>query len=241
VVARVRAFDPAPYLGRSPREIPSYSVSEAARYLRVPKSTVRAWIMGQGTFRPVIRLARSEGPPLLTFVNLVEVHVLDALRRQHGVSLPKVRRALRFLAKQYPQSLQPLAELDLSTDGLSVFVEEVGKLVNATAEGQLAMRRLLEAHLRRIEKDVRGAPIRLYPFTRKHPFDTHAAADVEEPRLIVIDPRVAFGRPALAGTGIPTEIIADRYKAGESIQQLAEDYDRSREEIEEAIRCELAA
>jgi uncharacterized protein (DUF433 family) len=196
--------------------------------------------MGQAAFRPVVRIARSEGPPLLTFVNLVEVHVLDALRRQHGISLPKVRRALKFLAKQFPQSLHPLAELDLSTDGFGVFVEEVGKLVDASSEGQLAMRRLLEAHLRRIDKDMRGIPIRLYPFTRKRPLDL-TAPDIEEPRLIVIDPRVAFGKPVLAGTGIPTEIIAERYKAGESIHELAEDYDRSREEIEEAIRCELTA
>jgi uncharacterized protein (DUF433 family) len=43
----------------------------------------------------------------------------------------------------------------------------------------------------------------------------------------------------LAGTGIPTAIVAERYKAGESIDELAEDYGRSRKEIEEAIRCEL--
>jgi uncharacterized protein (DUF433 family) len=34
-------------------------------------------------------------------------------------------------------------------------------------------------------------------------------------------------------------VIAERYKAGESIDALADDYGRSRLEIEEAIRCEL--
>ena len=60
-----------------------------------------------------------------------------------------------------------------------------------------------------------------------------------EPRLVVIDPLVSFGRPVLAGTGIPTAIIAERYKAGESIDELANDYGRQRYEIEESIRCEL--
>jgi uncharacterized protein (DUF433 family) len=46
--------------------------------------------------------------------------------------------------------------------------------------------------------------------------------------------------PALTGTGIPTLVIADRYKAGESIADLARDYDRPEDQIEEAIRCELA-
>lgn len=44
---------------------------------------------------------------------------------------------------------------------------------------------------------------------------------------------------ATVGSGIPTAVIAERYKAGESIQDLAADYGRAPEEIEEAIRCEL--
>ena len=59
---------------------------------------------------------------------------------------------------------------------------------------------------------------------------------------MVIDPRVSSGRPVLVGSGIPTAVIAERYKAGESIDQLADDYGRERldiEDIEEAIRCEL--
>ena len=68
---------------------------------------------------------------------------------------------------------------------------------------------------------------------------SRANANLEEPRTIVIDPYVSFGRPVLAGTGIATSVIAQRYKAGESIAELAEDYGRSSPEIEEAIRCEL--
>ena len=56
---------------------------------------------------------------------------------------------------------------------------------------------------------------------------------------MVIDPHVSFGRPVLVGTGIPTAVIAERYKAGESIDELAGDYGRGPSEIEEAIRCEL--
>jgi uncharacterized protein (DUF433 family) len=55
----------------------------------------------------------------------------------------------------------------------------------------------------------------------------------------VIDPYVSFGRPVLVGTGIATSVVAERYKAGESIEQLSTDYGRKRLEIEEAIRCEL--
>ena len=80
------------------------------------------------------------------------------------------------------------------------------------------MRNLIKAHLRRIDRDQSGIAVRLYPFTRKRQPD--------EPKLVVIDPAISFGRPTLKGTGIPTAVVASRYKAGESIEELAADYGR---------------
>jgi uncharacterized protein (DUF433 family) len=57
---------------------------------------------------------------------------------------------------------------------------------------------------------------------------------------VSIDPRVAFGRPVISGTRIPTSDVADRFNAGESPADLAFDYGRSQDEILEAIRCEQA-
>ena len=74
--------------------------------------------------------------------------------------------------------------------------------------------------------------IRLYPFTRL------ASTTAEAPRLIVIDPRRAFGRPVIFGTRIPTGEVFERFKAGDSPDQLTQEYGRSPEEIFEAIRYE---
>ncbi len=57
--------------------------------------------------------------------------------------------------------------------------------------------------------------------------------------LVVINPYVGFGRPVISGTGIPTVVIAERWKAGESFDSLMEDYGLEKEKIEEAIRCEF--
>ena len=59
------------------------------------------------------------------------------------------------------------------------------------------------------------------------------------PEMVVIDPRLSAGRPVIAGTGLTTQIVAERYKAGESVSQLAADYGRDESEIEEALRCEI--
>lgn len=219
------------------REVPAYRVAEAAQYLRMPKATVRAWAVGQGGFKPVLAIERQDRLPLLSFVNLVEVHVLDALRREHDIPLQKTRGVLRLLERLFPGEAHPLADRDLLTESGEVFVEHLGRLISASRDGQIAIRELLEAHLRRVDRDPTGRASRLYPFTRKR---QDPESLLREPRLVMIDPEIQFGRPVLTGTGIPTLVIADRYKAGESIADLARDYDRPEEQIEEAIRCELA-
>jgi uncharacterized protein (DUF433 family) len=93
------------------------------------------------------------------------------------------------------------------------------------------MRSILKEHLRRIERDSSGRAAKLSLFT--------GTPKPGEAKVVVVDPHVSFGRPVLAGTGIATDVVAKRYKAGDSIATLADDYDRSQSEIEEAIRCEL--
>jgi uncharacterized protein (DUF433 family) len=220
------------------REIATYGVTEAAHYLRVPRTTIRDWISGRHYrndagvrfSRPIIHIP-NPSVKLLSFMNLIEIHVLDAIRRKYDIPLEKVRTAVNYLSKQFP-SRHPLADQEFVTDGLNLFIKKFSQLINISQEGQLAIQEVLQAHLHRIERDLQGIPVRLYPFTRKRDLQ-------EEPRAVVIDPQVSFGRPVLVGTGIPTAVIAERYIAGESIDALTEDYGRQRVEIVEAIRCEL--
>lgn len=225
---------------RDLREVPVYTVTEAAVYLGLPKATLRSWVIGrkylvaQGErfFVPLIEIA---DPKLkrLSFLNLVEVHVLNAIRRTHRIALPKVRLALDYLGKRL-HSPRPLANQQFETDGVDLFVTYYGRLMNLTQPGQYAMRELLGEHLRLVRRDPHGVPARLFLFPsrseRRH----------RNPP-IVIDPRVSFGQPILAGTGIRTSALAQRFDAGETIPQLAEDYGRPSEQIEEAIRFERRA
>jgi uncharacterized protein (DUF433 family) len=224
---------------KDPRNTPSYRLNEASHYLRIPKATLRSWLVGaqyqtksgKAFFRPVICIADTERL-LLSFINLVEAHVLDAIRRQHEVPLQKVRQALTTLSQISPASGHPLASYRFQTDGKHLLIERLGQLINLNEQGQLEMKATLDQHLKRIVWARDGAPAKLFPFTRKRQPD--------EPKAIVIDPNLSFGRPVLAGTGIATAVIAERYKAGESISDLAKDYGRKALEIEEAIRCELS-
>ena len=60
-------------------------------------------------------------------------------------------------------------------------------------------------------------------------------------RPIVIDPRISFGRPTVAGAGVSTEALANRIDAGESAEDLAWDYGLEVTQIEDAVLYERAA
>ena len=221
------------------RDVPAYTPAEAARYVRLPVATLRSWVLGReypttqgrADFPPLIRLA-SRKPPWLSFSNLIEAHVLRSLRAEHGVSVKELRRALSYAEKTLAID-RLLLRPELRADAGKMFLDRYGELIELTASGQLAMRRLFEEHLKRIEWDSSRFPIRLYPFL--------SASAPSAERAIVIDPRIAFGRPVVASRGIGTSTIADRIDAGESVNDIAADYDLAQSDIEQAVVYERAA
>jgi len=74
----------------------------------------------------------------------------------------------------------------------------------------------------------------MFTASRLYPFEGTA-----QPKHVVINPYISFGKPVISGTGLPTRVVAERYTAGDSIPQLARDYGRKEEKIDDAIRYEL--
>lgn len=215
--------------GRDPRELPLYSVAEAAGYLRIPASTLRSWVKGrrynvQGRPRLFKALLRPHRTGLLTFNNFVEAYVLASLTRTFSLPLARVRQGLAWLAES-----RPLLTQLFQTDGVGLFVERSGKLVDVIKGGQLAMREVLEGSLRRVDRDGAGQPARVYPWI----------VDPDESKVVSIDPRRAFGRPTIANRGLTVEVITDRFGAGDSIELLARDYKLSKDQVEVALRWGL--
>ena len=227
------------YGGKDPRDLAAYSIAEAARYLKIPPTTLRPWVAGReyprrkgaGFFAPLIATPE-EHPPRLSFNNLVEAYVLRALRTQHGVSIDAVRKASDFAAKGYSVG-RLLLSPKLYTGTGDLFLEKYGQLVNLTKSGQLAMKKILDAHLKRVELDQADLPTRFYPFVTS---DTR-----EDRKIIVIDARRAFGRPIVSRRGVSIAAIVDRIDAGETVEVVARDYGLEREEVEEAIIYAQAA
>lgn len=221
------------------RNRPAYSLAEAARYLKVADATLRSWVVGreypradgEGRFHPLIH-PPIEKPPTLSFWNLIEAHVLRALRTEHGVSIKAVRQALSYAEREL-KIQRLLLRKELRTDAGQVFLHRYGQLINLSASGQIAMRIVLEEHLKRVDWDEWQFPVRLYPFL---------SSEIQPPdRPIAIDPKIAFGRPVVLRAGVSTETIAGRIDAGETVPEIAKDYGLSEMEVEQAVLYERAA
>jgi uncharacterized protein (DUF433 family) len=215
---------------------PIYNVADVARFTRVNRATLHTWVSGRASngharsAMPVVFPAVSGEHTELSFINLIEAHVLFSLRQVHHVPLQRIRLAVTWL-RQTSKKDHPLAELDLKTDGRDIFVEFFNRLYSASESGQRVMPSVIDPYLSRIARDAKsGLPVLFYPFTR---------AGTIAPTEVVINPAVVSGRPVISGTRIATTIIMERYRAGESVNDLATEYTVRQDQIEEAIRCEL--
>ena len=202
-----------------------YTIADAARHLRLNPATLRAWVKGAGRQAPVIALD-GDGE-YLSFFNLVEAHVLSSVRRQHHLSLQRIRAALEYV-KLGLGIQRPLIDKRFSTDGVDLFVTHLGLLLNCSRRGQQAMKPVMALYLKQIEWDAEGLPARLYPMS-------HSGGERAQ-SLIVVSPTLAFGRPVINGSGVPVEEIVSRHRAGDSVRELEDAFGLSRHAITEALR-----
>lgn len=209
------------------REFPRYSIPESAFYIRVPVTTLRAWTLGQDyvtsagvhrTFKPVIELADKRNR-LLSFYNLVEAHILRFTTEVRGLPLENVRRGLEYVHDKIPGK-HPLLTRQFATSGKELFVEFLEQTINVTAQGQYAMRDILEAYLCRVPRDMYGLPVRFFPM---------------KSRRLAIDPLFSSGKPVVKDRGIAASVLWGRKKSGESVPEIARDYGLTESEAQEAI------
>ena len=89
--------------------------------------------------KPSIREASGYGTArLYSFVDLVQLKVAKTLIDK-GVSLQKIRKAITYLKKNFPDIEKPLAEMRFLTDGETIFVltNKKGIILDTLSKGQL--------------------------------------------------------------------------------------------------------
>lgn len=90
-----------------------------------------------GVVRPSIPAAGKGSRRGYTFKDLVALRVAKRLKDE-GLSLQKIRKALAYLRKNFPEVKEPLADLRLVSDGASIFVldRDPQKILDTLKAGQ---------------------------------------------------------------------------------------------------------
>jgi uncharacterized protein (DUF433 family) len=222
--------------------VPLYTVAEAARFLGVPPSTVGTWAHGyrrrspnraEVVGEPIIASTGREGRrATIPFIGLAEGMVVSAFRNA-GVSLQHLRRAVAVLEKQMGIR-HALASSRLYTDGAVILFdyaesagdEELAELTVVVSQ-QKVLSEVVREYLTRIEYADDWAASLVSPAT--------------DQRVVTVDPVRAFGQPIFIHGGARVEDVLDRFRAGERLSAVAEDFGVPVEDVEDYLRIALPA
>ena len=131
-------------------------------------------------------------PVRLSFMNLLECHVLAGMRKLYDLKLPKVRTAVERVGEKMGRP-HPLVTQAFLTDHRDLFIEEMGKIINVFLKSQEQMGfDFYNKFLERVETGPAGT-IRFFPFV--------IGPNLKEPKTIEINPLVSFGKPVTLGLG----------------------------------------
>ena len=201
---------------------PLYMLSDVDRLARVSRGTAKRWLWGYGQYQAVSG-SSSHGYSAASFLDLVEVIAIGKLK-QRGFPLPLIRQIV-----QYTQQLlgmeRPLISAQFRIAGRDIFIEVEDRLIEVGRHrGQTAWHEVLAPFLEDLDY-------------------TQDLASTWWPRghagHIQVSPYFGYGFPVIAGYGVRTEIIRERYVANDPIDVIAKDFRLSPLLVEAALRFEL--
>jgi len=168
---------------------------------------------GERSFEPLIDVADPENE-LLSFFNLAELHVLAASRYRHNLSFKTIRGAMDTIEHKYPTA-HPLISKDFKTNGRDIFLQSIAETTNLSTPQQLNFKEIMDAFLEHIVADEHDLVRKIFPLIAGQPDD----------RIISITYGISSSQPVIDGIGVPVWVIHNRYKAGETLESIADDFD----------------
>ncbi|MEQ8585139.1 MAG: DUF433 domain-containing protein [Thalassobaculaceae bacterium] len=212
-----------------------FSVADAARLIGVSRQTVRGWLNGYANSQsgPVVDRDFA-GTRTISFLDLMELRFISIFRSQ-GVSMPTLRQAAENARHDW-RVKHPLAlsSEHYVTDRRKVFARTAKETGDQQtwdmATGQHEMWNTIE---QTIERGILFDPKTYLARTwRPHP---------SEFPNVIIDPRIAFGKPVVEGTVVPTEVLFRQWKADGAKERVARWFEVSPSDVTTAIEYELLA
>jgi uncharacterized protein (DUF433 family) len=210
-----------------------YSYADVDRLVGVRTGTARRWLEGYeraGRFYyPVLR-PEPTGGDAVTWGEMVEARLLAGFRSR-DVPVLRLRPAIVQLRKEFGR--YPLAHA-------RPFLDVEGRELVRYVQDQVGLERKLQLVVVRNDQLVLADTAEQFRSAVEYDGDIagRLKPDLRTPD-VVMDPRRAFGQPAIRN--VRTESLAEDFRAGTSRDELADLYDLTTEQVDEAIRFELIA
>jgi len=210
-----------------------YSYADVDRLVGLRHGTARRWLEGYeraGRFYDPVLRPGPTGGDAVTWGEMVEARLLAEFRSR-DVPVQRLRPAIVRLRKEFgPYPLahaRPLLDVE-GRELVRVVQEQVGlerplRLV-VVRNGQLVLVDAAERFRSAVEY-VDGVVGRVRPDTRTPE--------------VVMDPQFSFGQPSIRN--VRTDSLAEDFRAGTSREEIADLYDLSAAQVDEALRFELIA
>lgn len=225
--------------------VPLYTVTQASRYLQLPRATLGTWTDGyerhggdgyglRSTAAQAVVTAlprRRRGYPRLPFVGIAEAYVLSVFRRA-GVPMQRIRPSVEWLLEHVGP--HALASERLYTDGAEVlwnFAQQAGhgsaeeaavKQLVVPRSGQHVFQEVVRGYLKQVRfaSDGFADQVRLPQFERAN---------------VVLDARRSFGQPIFADSGVKLADALGPLRAGESLRAVSKDYGVAEHQLRDAL------
>ena len=217
-----------PYLIR-----PLYGFADADYLANVSRGTAKRWLEGYAYYDthgqqvvqpPITPGVQREGQGSVSFLDLVDIAAIGRLK-EVGFSLRMIREIVRN-CQEILGVPRPLTTLRLKTGGREVFVDRGDVLLEVGRKKWMqAWNEVLEPFLQELDYDANQLVARWWPLGRSTP--------------VVIDPEYGFGFPVVAKSGVRTEIILERFRAGDLKEQISADFNIEQVHVERALQFEL--
>jgi len=216
---------------------PIYPIATASRLVNMKKWTVRRYLKG---YQYDYELTRVKQPPVVkgdsfqepyaSFLDLIDLTFIRELLKR-GFYLPTIRKALDEARKWLGSEHFGRSEFfTCGINEIALRLPKDGSMVALLTGGQSVFPQIIEQFSEKLDfEDVTrfGFARRWYPSGMN--------------REIVIDPEIAFGRPVISGTGIPTSNIYDLFLGeNKEIQPVSKWFNIPIAQAQTAVRFELS-
>ena len=201
---------------------PLMTANAAGVHLGVPSTTVRQWADRKDPL--VHAVAADRNAPTLPLIALAEIQILRELR-ETGLSMPHIRDSAASLRRMTGEDYV-LASNTIATDGGDL-------LYNAASRAAPEWVRAKDH-----QGAIRGVAERLITYVRyaEDGFAERLHLRPYEGAEVIVDPRFGWGQPVLAQSKVPVEAVIDLFYGGESVGDIADEYDITTQEVEAILR-----